>query len=441
MERMDFDKLELKIKGNIEISYGANMDEIASKLQKFTEKYLYIDDSLTLKFVEKITDLPYENCRCIGKKNHGFLLYEEKTDRVVQVFDQYLSMYLTGEIEIPVPKSEETTESEETDFDSISTGYESEEKLSTESTESESNESESSESSESESSESESSESESSESESSESTELVNKENFAEMIKKIFLSSYSSHFRIYFRSVLDNDYINAVFVNRQLFQQIENENEIDLEKTFNLSFATYLKCQGYDDVNIKIEFFNDLFAEIVIDSKKKLTEETITEIEENAMLNINTNDIIFFIHRDDISIEDIPNFSSNEDISENISEEKEKVHEVKEKVDVVEEKVEEKEIGEFEDSYEDTVYAREVPLARLPADLTNLVLRKTHQALFYNETISFYYQNHEFVLKNEGLGFYSLFDKDLVFYISHLHPDFYPNAYEYQDLPIAQFYF
>lgn len=383
---MEMDKLNLEINANLEISYGANMDELAYNLQKFTDKYLYIDDSMTIKFVDNIIDLPYENCKLIVNKKYGFLLYEESTDRVIQVFDKYLSMYLTGEIDFSENKISEDENSENSE--NISSDF-----------------------------------SDSSENILGNSSEELrcNSKKFANIITDLFIPSHISNFRIYLREIDDNDYITSVNLNKKLIEKIEKDNEIDLEKTFNLSFTTFLNNQGYNNVKVNFEFYEDIFAEIVVFSNKKIEENIIKQIEENAVLHINKNDILFFIYRENTdcnSISDDENF------------EEEKLN-FEENTKIAEENL----------NFEESVYSREVPLLRLPSDLYNLVLQKTHSAPFSNDIISFYYKNSEFVLKNEGMGFYSLFDKDLLFYLSHLHPDFYPNAYEYSDLPLAQFYY
>jgi hypothetical protein len=422
------EKLVLQINENVEINYGANIDELAFTLQKYSKKYLYVDESMTIKFVDKFIDLPYENCRLIAEKKHGYLLYEESTDRVIQVFDKYLSLYLIGEIS-------EISEKISASFDiDLISG----EKSSTSSTSSTSSDTEISEEISTSSEEITLEESTSEISETSD-EETPNKEEFSNMIKNIFLSSISysnssnvsiaSYFRIYLKSIDDNEYINAVYVNNKILENIEKENDIDLGKTIELSFSSFLKKRGYDNVKIGIEFYENVFGEVVIYSNKEITNEIIQEIEENAILNVNTNDIIFFIHREKFT-DDFDDLYEDDQINDQIVED-----EIKYEIQ------KEKEKYERERKYEEAVYSLEVPLTRLPVEFCNLVLRKTHDASFYKEKVTFYFQNSEFLLKNEGLGFYSLFDKDLLYYFSHLHPDLYPNAYEYSDLPLAQFYY
>ena len=172
-----------------------------------------------------------------------------------------------------------------------------------------------------------------------------------------------------------------------MFSQLEIINDIDLRETLNISFSSFLSNKGYT-ASTNIYFYENKYAEIVIYTDKPIDKEIITRIEEDAILEVNSNDLIYF------------NYTKREN-----------------------------------------VYSKSVPLDRLPSDLIELCMKNKKHIPEVDDIHVFYYKNSEFKIKNEGYGFFSIFDLDLHFYLSRLHPDYYPNVFEYNELPIAQFYY
>ena len=343
----------------LEIIQGASLEEIANYMQIFTDLYLYIDDSIRLYSVKNIQDIPYKNCVLVREQD-GFLLSEEKTERLIQVFKPEVMEYLTQKIEFKefVGYEEEYDSAEE--YDSI------EEKMNSE--------------------------------------EFKNKllkildiseDNYTDYQTDISSSQdylVETVFRIFLRDIEDLECFNAIHINKNTFSQIEIENDIDLKETIISSFTNFLKDKGYD-VKVETDFYDNLFAEMKIFTNKKIDEKTINEIDFSAKLNVKCdkfkNSTIFFILK-----------CVNE---------------------------------------EDDIYSLQVPLFRLPEDFQEICLRKAKD-IHVDDIEQFYYKNHEMIIKNEGDGLYSLFDMDLMFYLSHLHPNVYYDTWEYNELPVAQFY-
>jgi len=368
--------MEFNIPGTLKINNSASLEEIANYLQNFTDLYLYIDDSVRLYSVEDVTDIPYEKCELV-REYDGFLLKEKNTDRLIQVFLPEAMQYLIGIVEF-------------TDFQGY---YPIEDYISEEAEDYISEEAEEC-------------ESEDSEDYISEDSEEINKEEFKNKLVELLtdkidyktdISSSEDYlvesiFRIFMRDIEDLECFNAIHINKDTFSEIELENDIDLKETIKISFTNFLKDKGYD-VKVEVDFYDELFAEMKIYTNNKLDEKTVNEIDFSAKLNVSSkkfdNSTIFFILK-----------CVNE---------------------------------------EDDVYSTKVPLVRLPEDLQEICLRKA-KYIKKDDIEQFYYQNSEMIIKNEGEGLYSLFDLDLYFYLSHLHPSLYYDTWNYNELPVAQFY-
>lgn len=363
----------------LEIIQGASLEELGNYMQSFTDLYLYIDDSVRLYAVNSMEDIPYDKCVLL-REHAGFLLSEEKTDRLIQVFESEVMEYLTQKIEFKEFK-----------------GYENEE-------ESEKYEEES-----------EEYEEESAEEDEFDEYKMSNEEFKNKLIEvldaskeEIEYTDYNtdyntdisssqdylveSVFRIFIRDEEDLECFNAIHINQDTFSEIEIENDLDLRETIIISFTNFLKNKGYD-VKVDVDFYDKLFAEMKIYTNKKLDEKTINEIDFSAKLNIEckkfNKSTIFFILR-----------CVNE---------------------------------------EDDIYSLQVPLFRLPEDLQKICLTKAEN-IKVDDIEQFYYKNREMIIKNEGNNLYSLFDMDSFFYLSHLHPNLYHDTWEYNELPVAQFY-
>jgi len=328
---------------NISLNDGVSLEEIGNYMQSLTDLYLYIDNTVRLYSVKNIEDIPYQKCKLIREQD-GFLLEEEKTERLIQVFLPEVLEYLTNEVEVQ----------EEIEDDEIQMSKE----------------------------------------------EFKNKlmEIYINSSENSFEDSYNDNlkesseylvetvFRIFMADSDDLSCFNAIHVNKETFTEIEKENDIDLNKTIVDSFTNFLK--GYN-VKVQIEFQDNIFAEMKIYTDKRLDDKIINDIDFSAKLNVNfkkfNNSIIFFILK---SI-----------------------------------------------SQEDDIYALSIPLSRLPEDLQKMCLEKAKKGIE-----EFYYENSEMIIKNEGNGLYSLFDMDLKFYLSHLHPSLYYDKWDFNELPVAQFY-
>jgi hypothetical protein len=347
--------IKFNLTSELRISNGTKIEEIGNALQNFTKSYLYLDEELNLYSVNEFSEMPYENC-ILDVVENGFLLSEKSTGKLVHVFDKDLMNYLVDE---------------KVEFTSFQ-GYSQEEKdiyqeeiITTESMY-----------------ETVEDESEKDESERDETVEDETVED--ETVEGL---DYEAVFRIQLKDFDDYDNNEPVYIGKKMFNELEIINDIDLKETLNISFSSFLKIKGYN-VKTDLYFYENKYAEVVIYTNKPIDINIIEQIEEDAILEVNSNDLIYF------------NYIKREN-----------------------------------------VYSSKVPVDRLPSDLIKLCMKNLKYITEANYVHTFYYKNSEIKIKNEGYGFYSIFDLDLHFYLSRLHPDYYPNVFEYNELPVAQFYY
>lgn len=300
--------IKFNLTSELKVLNGAKIEEIGNSLQNFTESYLYIDDYLNLNSVNNFSEMLYKKCK-LNVIDHGFLLTEKSTNRLIHVFNEDLMNYLLN-------KEDEIENKDE------------------------------------------------------------NKEEIKKEIQKL---DFESIFSIKLKN-------SNIFINEKMFNELEIINDIDLRQTLDISFSSFLSNNGYI-VKINIKFYEDN-AEVIIHTDKLIDVKIIEQIEKNAVLEVNSDDLIFFKY-----------------------------------------------------TKRENVYSNNVSLDRLPSDLVELCMKNKKYVKNINEVHTFYYKNSEFKIKNEGYEFFSIFDLDLHFYLSHLHPNCYPNVFDYNELPIAQFYY
>jgi hypothetical protein len=361
--------MEFSINEKLFFENGAKLEEIVNTLQKFTNKYLYLEDS-KLKGVLNLEEINLNRCHLITI-NNGYILKEEQTDKYIHVFSVSLARYLlnkeTENFRTSLTdssfsfSSEETSEVVFTEFKSYKdfqdnleeVEYIKEKKV---------------------------------EYIKEEKKEIEIEKEKVEKVAKEIRERKETHFRILVRNVYDNECLNSSFIDKEKFDAL-NEGDIDLCETIKYSFSAFLISKGYQNISIKISFFDFKFAEVNIFTSEDISSETISDIEENANLQVTTDEIIFFIHRVE----------------------------------------------------EDPFHSYEVPLSRLEYRFVSLVQEKVKFVPYKNDFYDFYFENSLFSIKNEGDNLYSVFDINSHFYYSHLSPSLYPSTTEYSELPIAQF--
>ena len=373
--------IKFNLTSELRISNGTKIEEIGNALQNFTKSYLYLDEELNLYSVNEFSEMPYENC-ILDVVENGFLLSEKSTGKLVHVFDKDLMNYLVNEkVEFTSFQgySQEEKDIYQEEIITTESIYQ-EEIITTESMyETVEDESDRDESEKDETLEDETLEDETVE------YEIVEDETVEdETVKGL---DYEAVFRIQLKDFDDYDNNEPVYIGKKMFNELEIINDIDLKETLNISFSSFLKIKGYN-VKTDLYFYENKYAEVVIYTNKPIDTNIIEQIEEDAILEVNSNDLIYF------------NYIKREN-----------------------------------------VYSSKVPVDRLPSDLIKLCMKNLKYITEANYVHTFYYKNSEIKIKNEGYGFYSIFDLDLHFYLSRLHPDYYPNVFEYNELPVAQFYY
>jgi len=281
--------MEFNLDSRLKLRNGVSLTEIANELQNFTDMYLYMDESLTLKGVHKLEDIPYSFCKLLKVEN-GFLMYEKDTDRLVKIYSKECMEYLSKEIDF--------TNFQQYDTDDCFEGKQ-EEKEETENFSEKEEKEEQENFSEQEEKEEQENFSEQEEQEEKESSEEnYSKKEFHDRLLEAFNIekemdlSIETVFRIFMRDYDDLECLNAICLTENTFNNFES---IDLKQTIINSFSSYLKENNYD-VKVEIIFHDNTFAEMYIYTDRKIDSEIIKEIEKNANLEVN-DEIIFFILR------------------------------------------------------------------------------------------------------------------------------------------------
>lgn len=202
----------------------------------------------------------------------------------------------------------------------------------------------------------------------------------------------TAYFRMFLKYTGNFDE-DSIYVNSKTIKQIETENQIDLYKTITDSFVQYLDYRGYLNSAIRIEFYENVFGEVVIETKLPLSQEILINIEKEAYLNLNQDTLHF------------------------------KLRHLKTKYDTGED-----------------LYSEQIDFSNLPNRLQLSVLDRLELIPNQGDKTLFIYDYSQFKIKNEGDGLYSVFDLDLYLSNLHLDPFFYPEARSYSELPVAQFY-
>ena len=210
-------------------------------------------------------------------------------------------------------------------------------------------------------------------------------------------------FRLLFKDLEDS------FVDKDMFFLIEDENEIDLRETIEISFNRFLERQGFVDSKISIEF-NDDISEVCIETYLPLTFSAIDTIETDAQLSVFDDETIVFIFE---RIETHVELYSQESI-----------------------------IGKLEDLdvTDEYIYSDDVSIYRLPLDIVEIIMNKIPYLISEGDSAYFMYNSTQFSVKNEGDELYSVFDHELFLPLTHLNPSLYRNTFAYSDLPVCQFY-
>lgn len=382
---------------------GASMEEIVDSLQKFTQYPLYIKHmDMTLRSIEDFSVFPKGEFELVGVET-GYMLRHKITYETFHVFDRDFMEYLIGfnseiyeeRFETPSSTSYDETISSDS-FHPVEEAINIIEEImkrrpNTPVTELTSTEEDSS-----------ITESEASVSDEEESSEwsidsCVNKTWFRMLLKDC-----------------DDEDEESMYLNSKTLSMIEYENELDIEETIKLSFQTFLENRNYENVDVKLGYHENVFAEIEIETSKPLSETDINEIEDEALLQLVGPDIIFFIFRE------------SEEIFEN------------ELVDIL--NMEDGMIEIIDEEEADNIFASEVPLFKLPDSLVSEVMERVDFLNYEGKLLLFDYEDFQFGIKRESNNMYSVFDLDSMFFdIPHLHPNKYQQVHDYYALPIAQF--
>lgn len=451
------DKILFQLNTNFKLTNGANFEEICNCIQALTPAHLYIDENEMLRGVDDVIQIHYGQCQLLGYDN-GYMLQEiDGQKRTIQVFSADLMVYLisyasvtetqesfsaennvenveteTEDIEIPeenyldeeviiFPKNIDFTDfqgAENTSFETLDKNQMMEALLKLYKLESSSSEVESS-----------SDEPE----ETSDEPEETSEESFENQISEN--SSYSTSslessseveiasnekekiwFRMFSKKIEDEECLEAVYINQKIFEQIEKDNDIDLKKTIELSFAAFLKKEGYPNPKISVIFYEDVYAEVYIETFFPLSNYVIHEIEEQAHLNLYSSssekethdEMIFFVLR---TAETYVSLSNNLN-----------------------------KLQQDDSDLQEDIYSDSVGLHNLPVDFVDKIMELLDYLVYKNDRIRFIYDSSEFSILNEGGGLFSVFDHELLLTVPHLEPPLYPEATNYTQLPIAQFH-
>ncbi len=102
-----------------------------------------------------------------------------------------------------------------------------------------------------------------------------------------------------FTGVIGFDDIDEIlYINRKIIKILDEKNHINLVESIRLSFSEFLELKGFPNAKIVLDFFEGNFGEIKIITTNPLPEDIIREIEEEAVLELSENNIVFFVYRE-----------------------------------------------------------------------------------------------------------------------------------------------
>jgi hypothetical protein len=312
----------------IKLNNGASLEEVANMLQNFTFDYLYVENGV-LKKVDKIQKISYEKCNLIEIHN-GYVLQEKETKREITVFNKDFVEFLL--------EDSSSTSSEEYFYpENIRNCFEdieienAEKKLLHENT---------------------IDEAETSSTETS-STETFSTENNLSEEKLKF----ETRFRLYMKPEDDETNSEMVCINFKILKYLNMLNDINIEETIKLSFLSFLESKNYKNIKVSTIFKENVFCEVLINTI--ISKDVIKEIEKEAILPINENEVIFFLYQ---------NTENN--------------------------------------------------LCEFPEELINIIQDRAKNLPLPEDSVEFYFNDSIFVLKKEKENLFSLFDIEDLLQIS-----------------------
>lgn len=207
-------------------------------------------------------------------------------------------------------------------------------------------------------------------------------------------------FAIFTKDNVDIEEANRIRLDKKSFERMEIYHEIDLKKTIIHSFRSFLEAKGIQN-EVQIVFLKDNTCEVDILTSTPLPAHIIETIENEAHLELSFTDMIFFRFK------------------------------------VAKEEVQE---GKEEIKARNRIYNWDVPISRLPQDFVGSIEDHIGLIPYSGDIVTIYYRSSPFAIKNEGGGYFSVFDKNDILSLPHLDPVLYPDTEEYWNLPVAQFY-
>lgn len=360
-------KINLDITSKLSLNNGIDLEELANNLQRFTSMHLFIDHTGLLKGIHDILEINYTPSELVKIEN-GYHMREIATGRTFIVFTRELFNLLTlQKCEHINTFFQNLMEETESDFSMEPSSYENPESYS---------------------------------------YEIESEASCEEGGKQ-----YITNFRLFLQIDEDEDGSYALNLNPKYISMLEEENDIDIGNTIALSFQTFLERKDYTS-EIRLVYHEDYYAEVEITTHTELTQDIIEEIEDEAVLNLD-KDNIFFIFRKSQEVDIIQDIINLQD-------------------DVI----------IHPDKIENGLFSSEVPLFNLPDDMIKLIMENIENIQFKGASFVFEYDQFEFEVRSEGNNLYSVFDLDMYFDdLPHLHPDYYlTDVQDYSELPVSQFF-
>jgi len=308
MSKISFDLRKIEIK----LENGSNLNEIGNMLQNFTSSYLY-NDSETLKGIDKLEDFPYTNCKLIQIDN-GYVLdvlnntqNEKITRRKITVFNKEMMIYLTSiyndvddvdyeDVDDVDDINEIDNIDDINDIDNINDVDDIDDINDVDDVDD---------------------------------VDIDDEDNIIDDIDDIDIDDVDddddddniiddiediyhfddvddvddedidvkTFFRMFLKSLDDQECNEHLYINKKMIKNLDDKNNIDLIDTIKLSFTSFLEMKNIKS-QVSVIFHENTFAEVLIMSQKKISNEIIEIIENEALLDFNDGDIVFFVYRD-----------------------------------------------------------------------------------------------------------------------------------------------